>query len=169
MANIALYDVNGECVRSLTQWDHDVSLKISGVKTSPIPEVRCSNKNSKLANRIDATIVDDYVAFKVPNELLQEWHPINILLFYSYEAGDSKTEYRITIPVTPSKKPDGYTYTPSEVKTLDNLIARVEDLEKNGVGNGGSIIITDDGNGNIAIDSTDSVAIDDGNGNITLM
>lgn len=169
MANIALYDVNGECVRSLTQWDHDVSLKIRGVKTDPVPEVRCSNKNSTLASRVSATIIDDCVVFEVPNELLQEWHPINILLFYSYEAGDSKTEYRITIPVSPSTKPDGYAYTPSEVKTLDNLIARVEDLEKSGGGSAGSIFITDDGNGNIVIDSGDSVGVDDGDGNITLM
>ena len=137
MANIVLYDVNGECVRSLSQSDHDISIKIGGVKTDPVPEIRCWNKNSKVANRVDATIFDSFVIFEVPNELLQECIPINIQLFYHYETGDSKTEYRVTIPVSPMKKPAGYIYTPSEIATLDALEDRIKALEQSG-GSGGN-------------------------------
>ena len=103
MTNIILYDINGKRVDSLYQWNYNVSIKIGGAKTEPVPEIRCWNKNSKVANRVDAEITNGFVKFVVPNELLQDCSPINIQLFYCYDSGDSKTEYHVVIPVSPGK------------------------------------------------------------------
>ncbi len=119
--SITLHDVNGEHIGSLTQWDHDITIKISGVKSEPLPEARYSNKNSVCAIRVDTTVVDNVVVSEIPNELLQECSPIDIQLVYKYDSGDSKTEYRVVVPVAPAKKPDGYAYTPAEVKSLTDL------------------------------------------------
>lgn len=119
--SITLHDVNGERVDSLTQWDYDITIKIIGVKIEPLPEVRYSNKNSVRSIRVDTTVVDNVVVSKIPNELLQECSPVDIQLVYQYGSGDSKTEYRFVIPVSPAKKPDGYVYTPTELKSLADL------------------------------------------------
>lgn len=134
MTNIILYDINGKRVDSLYQWNYNVSIKIGGAKTEPVPEIRCWNKNSKVANRVDAEITNGFVKFVVPNELLQDCSPINIQLFYCYDSGDSKTEYHVVIPVSPGKKPDGYVYSPTEISTLDALEERIKALENNGNG-----------------------------------
>ena len=130
MTNIVLYDVNGKRIDSLSQWDYDVSIKIGGVKTEPVPEIRCWNKNTEVAKRVKAEISNGFVKFVIPNELLQERLPISVQLFYFYESGDSKAEYRFIIPIIPGKMPEGYIYSPSDVTTFESLEKRIETLER---------------------------------------
>lgn len=144
IGNLILYDVNEKQISSLTQWDYNVSIKVVGVKINPIPEVRCWNKISKVAKRVNATVFGEFLVFTVPNELLQDCFPINIQLFYCYESGDSKTEYRTIIPVMPGKKPDGYIYSPTEIVTLEALEERIKALENNKDDSENEGIIVDD-------------------------
>lgn len=142
--NFILYDVNEKQIRSLTQYDYNISIKVVGVKINPIPEIRCWNKVSKVAKRINAIVSGDFLVFNVPNEFLQDCFPINIQLFYRYESGDSKTEYRTIIPVMPGKKPDGYIYSQTEIATLDALEERIKALENNEDGSVSEDIIVDE-------------------------
>lgn len=131
MSIINCYDFNGVAIRCLTQWDHDVSVHITGVNTDPVPEFRFSNKKSKKAICIGGIVTGDGLKSVIPNELLREAVPVYAQLFYKYPSGDAKTEYTFVIPVKPACMPDGEVYEPSEVKSFAETVARLERLEKN--------------------------------------
>lgn len=134
---ISCYDVNGKRLKSLTQWDHGLSLMITGVQVDPAPEIRYSNKKRGEAICVDSEVRNSNELWSViPDELLQDPLPITVQVFYSYETGDSKTEYQFRIPVAPAAKPDCYAYTPSEVKTWTELDARIDKLENSVSGPG---------------------------------
>lgn len=139
MAIINCYDVNGEAIRFLTQWDHDISIRATGVKTSPIPEFRFSNKNSQKSKCISGVVVGDGVKTTIPNGFLQEALPIYVQLFYTYPSGDAKTEHTFVIPVKPASMPDGAVYEPVEVRSIVELEKRVKALEENGVPGAGGV------------------------------
>ena len=139
MAIINCYDVNGNAIRFLTQWDHDISIRATGVKTSPIPEFRFSNKHSQKSKCISGVVVGDGVKATIPNGFLQEALPIYVQLFYTYPSGDAKTEHTFVIPVKPASMPDGAVYEPVEVRSIVELEKRVKALEKNGVPGAGGI------------------------------
>lgn len=139
MAIINCYDVNGEAIRFLTQWDHDISIRATGVKTSPIPEFRFSNKNSQKSKCISGVVVSDGVKATIPNGFLQEALPIYVQLFYTYPSGDAKTEHTFMIPVKPASMPDGAVYEPVEVRSIVELEKRVKALEENGVPGAGGV------------------------------
>ena len=139
MAIINCYDVNGDAIRFLTQWDHDISIRATGVKTSPIPEFRFSNKNSQKSKCISGVVVGDGVKAIIPNGFLQEALPIYVQLFYTYPSGDAKTEHTFVIPVKPASMPDGAVYEPVEVRSVVELEKRVKALEENGVPGAGGV------------------------------
>lgn len=139
MAIINCYDVNGDAIRFLTQWDHDISIRATGVKTSPIPEFRFSNKNSQKSKCISGVVVGDGVKATIPNGFLQEALPIYVQLFYTYPSGDAKTEHTFVIPVKPASMPDGAVYEPVEVRSIVELEKRVKAMEENGVPGAGGI------------------------------
>ena len=139
MAIINCYDVNGDAIRFLTQWDHDISIRATGVKTSPTPEFRFSNKHSQKSKCICGVVVGDGVKATIPNGFLQEALPIYVQLFYTYPSGDAKTEHTFVIPVKPSSMPDGAVYEPVEVRSIVELEKRVKALEENGVPGAGGV------------------------------
>lgn len=139
MAIINCYDVNGDAIRFLTQWDHDISIRATGVKTSPIPEFRFSNKNSQKSKCISGVVVGDGVKVTIPNGFLQEALPIYVQLFYTYPSGDAKTEHTFVIPVKPASMPDEAVYEPVEVRSIVELEKRVKALEENGVPGAGGV------------------------------
>lgn len=139
MAIINCYDVNGDAIRFLTQWDHDISIRATGVKTSPIPEFRFSNKHSQKSKCISGVVVGDGVKATIPNGFLQEALPIYVQLFYTYPSGDAKTEHTFVIPVKPASMPDGAVYEPVEVRSIVELEKRVKALEENGVPGAGGV------------------------------
>lgn len=141
MNSLSCFDVNNEKLRSLTQWDYDVTIIIGGAPTSPVPEIRFSNIKMKESIPVAPEVDGNTLRVVVPNEVLQFPLPIQILLFYKYETGDAKTEYRIAIPVSPAAKPAGYAYTPIEVasyKNLDDRVSALEDGSSAGGANGGA-------------------------------
>ena len=139
MAIINCYDVNGNAIRFLTQWDHDISIRTTGVKTSPIPEFRFSNKHSQKSKCIGGVVVGDGVKATIPNGFLQEALPIYVQLFYTYPSGDAKTEHTFVIPVKPASMPDGAVYEPVEVRSIAELEKRIKALEENGVPGAGGV------------------------------
>lgn len=139
MAIINCYDVNGDAIRFLTQWDHDISIRATGVKTSPIPEFRFSNKHSQKSKCISGVLVGDGVKATIPNGFLQEALPIYVQLFYTYPSGDAKTEHTFVIPVKPASMPDGAVYEPVEVRSIAELEKRIKALEENGVPGAGGV------------------------------
>lgn len=98
----------------LFQWDKGQKVKIPG----DVPTVHF--KWGNVAVPFD--VVDGWV--EIPPELTQK--PGDILL-WTYK--DDHTLDAAKIPVEHRQKPDGYAYTPTEIKTWEALDARIEALE----------------------------------------
>ncbi len=108
--SIVCYDSDGNVLKRLYQWDCNQTIYISGVPTSPIPDVHFCNRLSKEAMVIDATISSGNVAVKVPNVLLTQAEPIIAFIYTAAGTNGHKTTYAIHIPVLPRPIPDDYEY-----------------------------------------------------------
>lgn len=103
----------------LFQWDKGQKVKIPG----DVPTVHFKWGNDAVS--FDA--VDGWVA--IPPELTQK---AGYILLWTYREDHTLDAARI--PVERRPKPDGYAYTPTEIKTWESLDARIKALE-----NGGSV------------------------------
>lgn len=79
------------------------------------------------ASAVELPVTDRWA--KVPDELLQTGKDI---LLWTYKEDHTLDTARI--PVEKRPKPAGYAYTPTEIKTWEQLDARIEALEKGGGG-----------------------------------
>lgn len=93
---------------SLTQWDLNQVLRVSGLGLAVVPEVHFSNANTDRAIVRQATMdATGVVSVGVPNSLLQE--PLRIYAHIGIYDGDTfKTVELVEIPVNPRKRPQDY-------------------------------------------------------------
>lgn len=139
------------------QWDMGHRLILEGA--APGVEVHYANSLSENALIAVAYAVGEQVVADVPNILLQEALCISVYVY----AG--QTMHTACIGVVARAKPDGYIYTPTEIKGWEQLEKRIEVIERGG-GSGG-LAITDDGLGHVSILPGGSASIqDDGAGHI---
>ena len=101
----------------LWQWDTEQKVKVP----ENVPTVHFKFGSSA----VEIPVADRWV--KVPNELLQTGKDI---LLWTYKEDHTLDAARI--PVERRPKPDGYAYTPTEVKTWESLDARIKKLEAGG-------------------------------------
>lgn len=101
----------------LFQWDKGQKVKIPG----DVPTVHF--KWGNVAVPFD--VVDGWV--EIPPELTQKSGDI---LLWTYK--DDHTLDAAKIPVEHRQKPDGYAYTPTEIKTWESLDKRIKALENGG-------------------------------------
>lgn len=99
------------------QWDTEQKVKVP----ENVPTVHFKFGSSA----VEFPVADRWV--KVPNELLQTGKDI---LLWTYKEDHTLDAARI--PVERRPKPAGYAYTPTEVKTWEQLDARIKALEKGG-------------------------------------
>lgn len=127
MSDITCYDINGSPISKLYQWDHDLTLVVSGIPNDPLPEFHYTNRCMDVAEVTYTYLVNESVAAPIPNALLQTSRAIDVYVHYIYEDGSARTEYMLTIPVTPKQKPDDYVYTGDEIRSFARLDKRVEE------------------------------------------
>ena len=113
---------------SLTQWDSDQTLKISGITFETTPAVHFANKKSGKALVVTPTLSSGVLTVDIPNSLLRDPHPI-VAYIYSYDNNSGSTELGITIPVIPRVQPDDYVFTGDKgLLTLAAINAKVDTL-----------------------------------------
>ena len=141
------------------QWD--ISQRLI-VEDASVDRVHFCNRTSDCSVVRDVYEEDGLRIVNVPNILLQDSYAIHV---YAFCANCTKVEE--VFKVTPRSRPTDYVYTDEEIKTWDELEARIEYLEKHG---SGGVNITNDGDGNATIDTTGGMVsiIDDGNGNVVI-
>lgn len=115
---------------SLTQWDLNQVLQVSGLGLVVVPEVHFSNANMDRAIVRQATMTTDgVVVVGVPNSLLQD--PLRIYAHIGIYEGDTfKVVELVEIPVTPRKRPQDYQIQDEDeeiysFKALENAIANM--------------------------------------------
>lgn len=111
MSEIICYNSDGRVLDKLTQWDVGQAIVVHGVNSQFIPMFHFCNNRSYRALVVQPERIDGDLVAKVPNILLQEARTINVYLYYQTNKDEAKTEYSISIPVEPRKKPFDYEYT----------------------------------------------------------
>ena len=107
---------------ALWQWDTGRRVKITdgdGVK-----QVHYQNKC--FGRSVDVDVGTDGTAI-IPDELLQDWHPLTA---YAYAADDAGgyTKVQVDFAVHKRAKPAGYVYTPTDQMTLQAIQRQIGDL-----------------------------------------
>lgn len=107
---------------ALWQWDTGRRVKITdgdGVK-----QVHYQNKC--FGRSVDVDVGDDGTAI-IPDELLQDWHPLTAYAYVTDDAG-GYTKVQVDFAVHKRARPSDYVYTPTEHAGFDRLRAEIGDL-----------------------------------------
>ena len=107
---------------ALWQWDTGRRVKITdgdGVK-----QVHYQNKC--FGRSVDVDVGTDGTAI-IPDELLQDWHPLMAYAYVTDDAG-GYTKVQVDFAVHKRAKPADYVYTPAEHAGFDRLRAEIGDM-----------------------------------------
>ena len=107
------------------QWDIDRKLI---VEDATINEVHFCNRTDDCSLICEVYELDGLRVANVPNILLQDNWRINV---YAYDT--NYTKHCEVFEVVKRSKPADYIYTETEIKNYDDLAARVDEIEKNGI------------------------------------
>ena len=107
---------------ALWQWDTGRRVKITdgdGVK-------QIHYQNKCFGRSVDVDVGDDGTAI-IPDELLQDWHPLTA---YAYAADDAGgyTKVQVDFVVHKRARPSDYVYTPTDQMTLQMIQRQIGDL-----------------------------------------
>lgn len=124
MNEVVCYDIDGNILDHLTQWDTGQKIVVKSAKTTSVPEFHFCNPHSKEALVVSSIIDGESIIAEVPNVLLQEAFPITVYMYYETDDESAETVYTITIPVSPRKRPADYTYEngrPNNIALLERI------------------------------------------------
>lgn len=116
MYDIACFNINGEMITHLTQWDIGQKIVFKDIELPELPYVHFCNRNSKKALVVKPTSTNDNgLIVEVPNSLLRE--PYSIVAYVCEHDDDNvdsatvvNTLYTIRIPIKKRPQPEGYIY-----------------------------------------------------------
>lgn len=113
---------------SLTQWDSNQKLEITGAKYATTPALHFANKATKKALVVMPTLENEVLTVEIPNSLLRQPYPIYAYI-YSYDNDEGITDITITIPISERVQPDDYIFSADKsVSTLAELSSKVDAL-----------------------------------------
>lgn len=107
------------------QWDLDRKII---VKDNTINQVHFCNRTDACSLICEVYELDGLRVANVPNILLQDNWRINV---YGYD--HNYTKHSDVFDVVKRSKPADYVYTETEIKNYDELLVRLEEIEKNGI------------------------------------
>lgn len=114
---------------SLTQWDKDVLLHISGDELPEAFEIHIGYEGITEAFRFPVQKTDGVATVKIPNKLLQQTRDIKAWT-YLIDPEGCRTTKTIIIPVAKREKPEDYTsgIEPSQKDVVEQLIEKSSEL-----------------------------------------
>ena len=113
-------------------WQWDTGQKMAVEDNGACNEVHFCNRFSKVALVIPIKDFEGVRTVEVPNILLQVPAALTAYLYHYAEDG-SETRFSYSFPVRARPKPEDYVYTETEVLNYNSLVARIDQIEKNGV------------------------------------
>lgn len=131
MNEIMIYDLNGDSVTSLVQWDKNVTLCINEPDITLNYNVHFFNQCSKEAYVMESKIVNGTLQVKVPNVLLTEPHTI-VGYVYKEDLQEGRSIYGFKVVVRNRPKPTDYVYVESdEYVTFAKVLAECLQFAEN--------------------------------------
>lgn len=151
----------------LWQWDTGRQLSVTDPAGVEIHKVHFGNGDAQTAPAVD--VDRNTMTVNIPNSLLQRSGQIRVYAMVRTDSGEI-TVHGHTLYVRSREKPVDYIETEDEIKRWDDLDERISKLEQSGSG-GGSTQVTDDGVGNVVLESIAATLTitDDGAGNIEVI
>ena len=111
MEKIQCYNVDGEYIDSLVQWDQGQVIYIDNLENGAVPNVHFAfsgNENSWEFNNI-TSLSSNKIKINIPNAVMQISGILH--LFFVYGNGTTyTTKYKATILIEEKPKPDDYAY-----------------------------------------------------------
>lgn len=108
-------------------WQWDINQRVM-VEDTTITEVHFCNKTTPNSLVVETYIEDGELFANIPNILLQDNWDICV---YAYCDCYTKVEERVKVKAR--SKPSDYVYTETEVKEWNDLVQRLDEIEKKGV------------------------------------
>lgn len=105
---------------ALWQWDTGRRLRVG----SGVEQIHYQNKC--FGRSVDVDVGDDGTAI-IPDELLQDWHPLTAYAYVTDDTG-AYTMVQQDFAVHKRAKPAGYVYTPTDQMTLQMIQRQIGDL-----------------------------------------
>lgn len=105
---------------ALWQWDTGRRLRVG----SGVEQIHYQNKC--FGRSVDVDVGDDGTAI-IPDELLQDWHPLTAYVYVTDDTG-AYTMVQQDFIVHKRAKPAGYVYTPTDQMTLQTIQRQIGDL-----------------------------------------
>lgn len=106
---------------ALWQWDTGRRVRVDDGSVKQVHyQNRCFGRS------VDVDVGDDGTAI-IPDELLQDWHPLTAYAYVTDDAG-AYTMVQQDFAVHKRAKPSDYVYTPTEHAGFDRLRAEIGDL-----------------------------------------
>lgn len=113
----------------LYQWDINRQLLIDSADLGSDFVIHCCYTEDSNAPVVEPIIDGDKVLVNIPNILLQRYGHLRV-----YVVVEGDTVYDATFYVMARPKPEDYIYTETEVLSYVSLSKRMDDFEKNGIG-----------------------------------
>lgn len=107
---------------ALWQWDTGRRVRVDD---SSVKQVHYQNKC--FGRSVDVDVGDDGTAI-IPDELLQDWHPLTAYAYVTDDAG-GYTKVQVDLVVHKRARPSDYVYTPTEHAGFDRLRSEIGNLD----------------------------------------
>lgn len=110
MQEITIYDINGNSLIDLVQWDKNVKIFAKENEIDKAYDVHFFNKNNTEAMVVESTYQDGILSAMIPNDILIESYPIIGYIFVD-KNNEQKSIYCFRITVRKRPKPSDYIYS----------------------------------------------------------
>lgn len=152
------YDINGNIVTSLAQWDSDVNIYLSDPQITKSYTVHfCSASDDEYAIPMEGVYSGNRLRVQVPNAFLRVPYPITVYVYIDIDGG-YRSVFRSRINVVKKQMPSDYVYAGTDdyvsvnalFRELREAIANVELYNRDC-----ELEADDDGEGNVTLQCKD--------------
>ena len=131
MQEIAVYDLDGNTLTNLVQYDTDVYIHIKDSRITAAYQVQFFNSTSESALVMNSTYNNGILSVKIPNDLLLQ--PYTITGYVNVKkSGESKCLYGFRIAVRKKPQPNDWVHVDSkDYVTFEQIVEECREFAKN--------------------------------------
>lgn len=134
MKEIQCYDIDGNSVNHLVQWDKNQEIYVDDLENGILPTIHFAKDSEENSYEYEdaAVIEDDRIKITIPNNYLTDNGKIYIYLYYIVGTADDPhtTKYVAVLPIYKKAQPLNWKYDDNiEFISIQDLLDRIVILE----------------------------------------